>query len=179
MAEESFYMDTNVFISEFRKEDVFHPEAKIISKKLLSGELRALTSILTIIEVSSVASRMFQVESEQKQVLMIKLVQRLLSLNIEFVHLSGDLPLSLAGSSKVIMVPSLFNEAALISLLSPLRTFDLMHIAAAKNARQKNPDIRALVTGDSEIVRRKLELTRIIGMPILSPKEYVQALGLY
>jgi predicted nucleic acid-binding protein len=171
-------MDTNVFISEFKREDVFHPEAKTIAKRLLSEELLALTSVLTIVEVSSVASRMFQVESEERQVLMIKLVQRLLSLNIEFVHLSGDLPLSIVGSTRVIMLPSLFNEAVLISLLAPLRTFDLMHIAAAKNAKQKNQALRAFVTGDGELIRRKLELSRIIGMPVLSPREYVQALGL-
>jgi len=53
-----------------------------------------------------------------------------------------------------------------------------MHIAAAKHAKQADGNLGALVTGDTDFLRKKQELSKIIGMPVLSPVEYIAALGL-
>jgi predicted nucleic acid-binding protein len=161
--------------------------------------VQAHTSVLTLVEVASVASRLYQVQLESKKnrksttmqtldeqllqkeddrrkVFVIKTLQRLASLNLIFVQISGETSFFVPGIET--SLPAIFDEAILISLLAPLRTFDLMHIAAARHAKQSDNRLGALVTGDTEFIRKKQELSKIIGMPILSPREYVQALGL-
>jgi len=41
-----------------------------------------------------------------------------------------------------------------------------------------NNNLGAFVTGDNEFLSNKKELSGIMGMPILSPEEYVDVLGL-
>jgi hypothetical protein len=41
-----------------------------------------------------------------------------------------------------------------------------------------NPELKAFMTGDGELLARKEELSRIIRIPILSPSEYTKGLGL-
>ncbi len=176
-------MDTNVFISELKQDALYHAEASAIIRKITDGDLVAETSVLTLLETASVASRLYNArmageegmsESERK-IFIIKAIGKLASLKPRFVHLAGDSPPFLR--SVRTDLPQIFSEAILMSLLIPLRTFDLIHLAAARYAKQTNQELGAFVTGDNGLLSKKEELTRIIGMPILSPKEYVQALG--
>lgn len=177
-----------------RKKDPFHSEAKTIAKNLETKEIQAHTSVLTLVEVASVASRLYQIDSREvpvgkeqeerakeeiakrRTVFVIKTIQKLASLNVNFVQISGDVRFFVPEVET--SVPAIFDEAFLVSFLIPLRTFDLMHVAAAKHAKQADGRLGALVTGDADFIRKKQELSKIIGMPILSPKEYVLAMGL-
>ena len=53
-----------------------------------------------------------------------------------------------------------------------------MHLAAVNHAKHMNSELGAFVTGDTEFLLRKQQLSKLIGTPLLSPKEYVDALGL-
>ena len=179
-----------------RKEDPYHSQARTIARNLESKEIQAYTSVLTLVEVASVASRLYQLSSrkvlgrtllheeeiteehnvKERTIFIIKTIQKLASLGIKFVQISGDARFLVPEVE--IGVPALFDEAVLISFLCPLRTFDLMHIAAAKHAKQADGNLGALVTGDTDFLRKKQELSKIIGMPVLSPVEYIAALGL-
>ncbi|MBI3116396.1 MAG: hypothetical protein HYZ12_03560 [Thaumarchaeota archaeon] len=56
---------------------------------------------------------------------------------------------------------------------------DLFHLAAAKYlSMMTDSDLGAFVTGDSDFLNKKKELSKLIGVPILSPKEYVEGLGI-
>ncbi len=178
-------MDTNVFISHLKQDDRFHSEAKLISRNMATDEIRAETSVLTLVETASVASRRYNSSKkyrekksldDERKIFVIKALRRLASFKITFINIAGESP-SLIRSVKA-NLPELFNEAILLSLLTSLRTFDLMHLAAARYAKQMNPELGAFVTGDGEFLTRKGELSGLIGLPILSPKEYVEALGL-
>jgi hypothetical protein len=110
----------------------------------------------------------------------IKTIRRLAVMRIRFIHLVGDIPLRL-GNVKVDMPTLLADSIFLSFLLTALRALDLMHIAAAaRHAKQKidSEKLGAFITGDAELLARKDEISKIIGLPVLSPKEYVHALGL-
>lgn len=177
-----FYMDTNVFISRLKTDDSYHSEAKTIAKNLEKVEIQAETSVLTLLETASVASRLYQANKGERgkqkelKIFIIKALSRLAGLKTRFIHISGDDPIALRNLQAT--VPSIFNEALLLTLQTTLRTLDLIHIAAAKYAKQINPELGAFVTGDEEMLSKKEELSKILDMPILSPKEYVEALGL-
>jgi predicted nucleic acid-binding protein len=178
-----FYLDTNVFISRCKPDDAYHSEAKIIASSLQKGEISAYTSVLTLLETASVAGRLYAHRMkdkgpEEKKMFIIKTIRRLAVLRIRFIHLVGDIPLRL-GNVKVDM-PTLLADSIFLSFLTALRTLDLMHIAAARHAKQIDSEkLGAFITGDAELLARKDEISKIIGMPVLSPKEYVDALGLH
>jgi predicted nucleic acid-binding protein len=177
-----FYLDTNVFISRWKPDDPYYSEAKIIASTLEKGEISAYTSVLTLLETASVAGRLYAHRMkdkgpEEKKMFIIKTIRRLAALRIRFIHLVGDIPLRL-GNVKVDM-PTLLADSFFLSFLTVLRTLDLMHIAAARHAKQIDSEkLGAFITGDAELLARKDEISKIIGMPVLSPKEYVHALGL-
>ena len=175
-------MDTNVFISRWKPDDPYHSEAKIIASSLQKGELSAHTSVLTLLETASVAGRLYSHRKkskgpEQRKMFVIKTLRGLAALRVSFIQLSGDIPIPL-GNAKVNM-PALLADSIFLSLLTGLRTLDLMHIAAARHAKQiDSKELAAFVTGDAELLAGKDEISKIIEMPVLSPNEYVQALGL-
>ncbi len=178
-----FYLDTNVFISQLKPDDPYHPEALIIARKLQKGEIHAETSVLTILEAASVTGRMYhhamgnRENVDERKVFVVKTLEVLAGLGIKFVHMEGDILFAL-GTLKVRM-PNLFNDSILLSIQTTLRTLDLMHVAAARYAKQNNRELGAFVTGDDGLLLLKEQLSVIAGgMPFLSPREYVQGLGL-
>jgi predicted nucleic acid-binding protein len=175
-------MDTNVFISQIKPDDPYHPEAKAIGKSLKEEEIQANTSVLTILETASVASRLYEAKRGEKgslkerNIFIIKALRRLAGLKTNFIHIAGDTPIAVRNIQA--NMPSIFNEAILLSLQTTLRTLDLIHLTAARHAKQMNSELGAFVTGDSEFLSKKEQLSKTLGMPILSPKEYVEGLGL-
>lgn len=173
-------MDTNVFISHLKADDPYHNEAGVVANKLRKNEIQAETSILTLLEVASVASRLYYAkqskENQERKTFVVKTIKMLAGLGIKFVHMAGDTPLAL-GNIKT-DVPNTFHESILLSIQTTLRTLDLMHVAVARHAKQKNRELGAFVTGDAELLLMKDQLSKITGMPFLSPREYVRGLGL-
>jgi len=177
-----FYMDTNVFISRIKPDDPYHSEAKVITKSLENDEVHAETSVLSLLEMASVTSRLYKARrirggaDRERMAFIIETLKRFAALGIRFIHVSGDSPIAVRNIHAT--MPSIFNEAIILSLQTTLRTFDLIHLAAAKYAKQTNHELGAFVTGDREFLSRKDELSKIMEMPILSPKEYMEGLGL-
>ncbi len=182
MSMKQFYMDTNVFISRLKTDDPYYLEAKAMIRSLEEDELQAETSVLTLLEIASASSRLYEAKKgtkdgdKERKVFIIRILRRLAGLGIKFINIAGDMPLSIRGINA--SLPSVFNEAILVSLQSTLRTLDLIHLAAAKHAKRKNTELGAFVTGDKEFLSKKREISEVIGMPVLSPTEYVEVLGL-
>jgi len=177
-----FYMDTNVFISRLKPDDPYHSAARVIVKSLEEDEIQAETSVLTLLEVASVSGRLYEAKrgaeegERERKVFIVRILRRLAGLRAKFVNISGDTQISVKGIRA--NLPSVFNEAILLSLKSTLRTLDLVHLAAARHAKRMNNELGAFVTGDKEFLSGKKELSEIIGMPLLSPREYVEGLGI-
>ena len=181
MSMKQFYMDTNVYISGLKPDDPFHSDSKAIVKALERNEIRAETSVLTLLEVASVSGRVYAAKKgkksqKERKVFIVRSLRRLAGLKTKFINISGDTHLSIRGIEA--SLPSVFNEAILLSLKSTLKTLDLIHLAAAKHAKQVNTDLSAFVTGDKDFLSNKKELYEIMKMPVFSPKEYVDGLGI-
>jgi len=97
-------------------------------------------------------------------------------LRTKFINIEGDTPVSIRSINT--SLPSVINEAILLSLQTTLKTLDLIQLAAARHGKRMNNELGAFVTGDKAFLSKKKELSEIIGMPVLSPKEYVEVLGL-
>jgi len=177
-----FYMDTNVFISGLKPDDPYHSEARAIVKGMEEDTIQAETSVLTLLEVASVSGRLYEAkkgggsDGRKRKIFVVRILRRLAGLMTKFINVAGDTPISIRSIRATL--PSVFNEAILLGLESGLRTLDMIHLAAARHAQRMNGNLGAFVTGDKEFLSRKKELSNIIGIPILSPKEYVAALGI-
>jgi predicted nucleic acid-binding protein len=171
-----------VFISQLKQDDPYHAEALIVARRLQKGEIHAETSVLTMLEAASVAGRMYhhtmgnKANADERRTFVVKTLKILARLGVKFVHIAGDSTLALGGGQ--VHAPSIINESLLLSVQTTLRTLDLMHIAAARHAKQNNPEIGAFVTGDDGILSLKEQLFVVAGMPFISPRDYVQSLGL-
>jgi len=170
-------MDTNVFISGLKPGDPFHTDSRLLMTGMRNGEIRAETSALTVLEVASVSGRLYHSNrrpagsEKERKVFVLRALKRLGELKIKFVNVAGDGPAPVKGIQATL--PSVFNEGLLLTLRSTLRTLDLIHVAAAKHARLLNADLGAFVTGDREFLSNTDDLAAIVGMPIMSPREYL------
>lgn len=180
---DQFYMDTNVFISGLKPDDPFHAESTTIAKGLKRGEMRAETSVLALLEVAAVSGRLYDSKKRRganndrhRKVFILKALRTLAGLRVRFVNMAGDAPLWVRGIQADL--PSVFNDAILLSLETSLRSLDLIHLAAARHAKRVNDELGAFITGDREFLRDKAALSAMVGMPILSPREYVEGAGL-
>lgn len=175
------YLDTNVFIASYKPDDVYYEESSAIIKALDGGEIKGQTSTLTILETAAVASRTIQIRKGDdgkgiKRRAVSKAILNLSRLSLNFIHMPGD---SLAAiDSNNIEMPAIFQQALLLTSSVGLRSFDLLHLASAKYSSLIDSDLGAFVTGDSDFLLRKKEISQIIGIPVLSPKEYAEGLGI-
>lgn len=159
-------MDTNVFISNLKPDDPYHVEVGIITNKLRRNELRAETSVLTL-EISSVTSRLYArmhgtQNAMERKAFVIKTLRMFTNLGVNLVHVAGDLPVAL-GSIKTDM-PGIFGKSMFLGIQIPLRTLDLIHVAAARSAKQNNSELGAFVTGDADLLLLKNELSGLTGL---------------
>jgi hypothetical protein len=116
-------------------------------------------------------------ERRGKKVLIVRALRELASL-VTFVNIPGDYRLAFAEGRRVVM-PSIVGESIVQSFQSSLRSLDLVHVAAAKYARQVNSELAAFVTADNELLSSKRrEILEITGIPAISPKDYVKSTGL-
>lgn len=175
------YFDTNVFVASYKLDDVYHGEASLILSALERGEIRGETSTLTILETAAVAGGIVAIhktdnEAEIRSSAVARAILGLSKLGLSFVHIPGDSSAPIDG--RKVEMPAVFHQALLLGPLAGLKSFDLVHLAAAKYSRLAGSELGAFVTGDSDFLRKKKDLSRIVCVPILSPKEYVEGLGL-
>jgi len=105
-----------------------------------------------------------------------KAILSLAKLGLTFVHIKGDSSATVGG--RRVEMPAIFHQALLLAPAAGLRTFDLVHLAAAKYSRLQGNELGSFVTGDRDFLRNRKELSRIIGFPILTPIEYLECFRL-
>jgi predicted nucleic acid-binding protein len=174
-------MDTNVFIARFKSDDPYHREASSIVRSLERGEITAETSVFTLLEVALVSGRLCRnrrgsTAPDKKKAFVIKMIRQLARLRPNFINIAGDKQASIKEVQA--NLPSVFDEGILLSLDCDLKTLDLIHLAAARYSKRMNNKLVAFVTGDEGFLSDKGRLSGVIGMPILSPKEYVDGFGI-
>lgn len=177
----SAYLDTNVFVASYKEDDLYHKEAVTIIKALERKQIKGQTSVLTILEMAAVASRNVKIytgddEREVRSIAISKAILSLSKLGLTFIHNPGDAATVMDGIT--VDMPMILNQALLLAYSVGLRSFDLVHLAAAKHSKQTGRELSAFVTGDSDFLAKKSVISQILETPVLSPPEYVSGIGL-
>ena len=164
-----FYLDTNVFISKYKLDDPHHKSAESIIAALEEKTVEAYTSVLTILEVAATASRAYDGGSNsacgadpkmRRGVFISALLKRLVGLRIHFLHLKGDIPMRTVGD---IVLPSLFKDALTLSFKVGLKSFDLVHLSAAKYAKETlEVQLTNFVTSDKDFLTKRRALNELL-----------------
>lgn len=137
--------------------------------------------MLTVLEIAAVASRNIRIykgdnEREIRSAAISKAILNLSKLGLGFIHNRGDISTTI--NEMTVEMPMILNQALLLSYSVGLRTFDLVHLAAAKYANQTGSKLSAFVTGDSDFLNKKSVISQVLEMQVLSPAEYVRGIGL-
>jgi hypothetical protein len=74
-------------------------------------------------------------------------------------------------------MPAVFGNALGLSTVG-LKTLDLIHLSAAKYCKETVSELAGFLTGDNDFLLQKKTLSERIGIPFLSPKEFVQIYAL-
>ena len=176
----NYYFDTNVLLSQYKSTDPFHRASLVIVRGLKGGDLVGFTSPLAVIEACCFIGRNFpprkgQSREEARTIAVAKFIRGLSTLRLVFTYPTGDYQLPLDGGR--VLMPAIFHQALILSFLG-LRTLDVLHLASARYAGRTRADIQGFVTGDADFIERKRIVSKVIGMPVLSPKELIDAVGM-
>jgi predicted nucleic acid-binding protein len=178
-----YYIDTNVLLSQFKRTDPFFRESKIIVEGLKKKSVNGCTSSLTILEIVSFTSRNFsfkkgETSEESRNIAIAKILSEIIAYRLRFTSPQGDYILNLDhGDEEEISMPSIFGGALSLAATG-LKTLDLIHLGAAKYTKEVVPDLAGFVTGDNDFLSQGDSLSSKIGIPILSPGEFVKVLKL-
>ena len=175
----TYYVDTNVLLSQYKPTDVFHRQSVIIVAALKRGEVIGYTSPLTILEMVSFVSRNFPLKKgetpeEARNIAISKILKEISSFRLHFSSPSGDYSLKL-DSDRDVLMPAVLGNALGLSTVG-LKTLDLIHLGAAKYCKETVAQLAGFVTGDSDFLEKKI-LSVKIGVPFLSPEELVRILS--
>ena len=174
-----YYIDTNVLLSQYKRADPFFRESNLIAEGLKKNTVAGFTSPLTILEMISFVSRNFpskkgETVEESRNIAIAKILKEISSYHLRFSNPSGDYSLKL-DSNREITMPAIFENALSVSTTG-LKTLDLIHLGAAKYSKEVVTELAGFVTGDNDFLRQKRNLSSRIGIPIISPEEFVQIL---
>ncbi len=176
----SLYLDTNVLLAVYAPGDKGHKSSAKIVRAVEEGQVKALTSTLTLVEIASAvkrSSRKFAKSHGSDPELPGSFVRRTLNTkNLEYISLGTEIPL---GQDSQARVPAVYAIALKAVKTLPLRTLDLLHIASAYSAiRLHGKQLDYFTTLDGEILDARREIKTLLGCPTVSPDELATLEGL-
>jgi len=163
------YLDTNILLAVYAPMDKGHKNSAKIVGAVEAGQVNALTSTLTLIEIASAvkrASRKFaRATSSDQEMIPGSFVRKTLRLkNLEYVGLR---------------IPAVYAVALKAVRTLPLRTLDLLHVASAYAAvRLLGKQLDYFTTLDEEILDAGREIKTLLGCPSVTPDEIIKLEGL-
>jgi len=96
------YLDTNVILARYASNEPQHEAAKNIIKRIEEGEMNAMTSVLTLLEVASVTARAYERfvdvgEDMKRGDITVAFLRRVVGLvNLNFIPMGGEINLKIA-----------------------------------------------------------------------------------
>jgi predicted nucleic acid-binding protein len=170
------YLDTNIILARYSPDELYYGEAKELLKKIENGELSAVTSILTLVEVVCTTSRAYEKFNHKSKELGREAVagaflKRVLSIKkLEFIPIGGEV--SVKAGERQVELPALFALALEIGSKTGVKTLDTLHLASAAVAgRIYGQKIDYFVTLDEDILKRQESISRLIDSQVVSLAE--------
>jgi predicted nucleic acid-binding protein len=169
-----------VFLAVYAPEDKGHKSSSKLLAAIEEGQVKALTSTLTLIEIASTAkrsSRKVGPPHVSDQELPGSFVRRVLKTqNLEFISVGSEIPL---GHESQPRVPAVYAIALKAVRTLPLRTLDLLHVASAYAAiRLHGKELDYFTTLDRGILEARKEIKTFLGCPAITPDEAVTLEGI-
>lgn len=170
------YLDTNIILTRYSPDELYHEEAKRLLNEIESGRLSAVTSVLTLVEVACTTSRAYERYAHKKKDLGREAIagaflKKVLKLNkLRFIPIGGDVTVDADISS--VEIPALFALALEIGSKTGVKTLDTLHLAsAAIAARIYGEKIDNFVTLDEDILSRRMIIDPLIESRVVSLSE--------
>ncbi len=168
------YLDTNVILARYVPDEPQHDESKSLMNKIEAGQLEAVTSVLTLVEVVCTTSRAYQKFDDEARALEREEVagaflRRLLNIKkLDFIPMSGEL--SVAAEERQVKLPALYALAIEIGSKTGVKTLDALHLASASIASRICGDkVDYFVTLDEDILKKQQEIRNLIDSKVVSP----------
>ena len=172
------YLDTNILLARYAPDDPQHDEAKELLKRIEAGELSAVTSVLTLVEVVCATSRAYdkfddKEESLEREEVAGAFLRRVANMgNLGFVPLGGEVSVDVM--ERKVKLPAVFALAFEIGAKSGVKTLDALHLASASVAsRIYGQKIDCFVTLDEDILKRREDVSGLIESKVVSPAEQI------
>lgn len=173
------YIDTSIIIAKYKQQDEYHEFAN----QILNSDINTkIISHISLVELSSVLSRNKE-NIKFADVKGIELLSGKEKILFFLKYIISDSGLKLQNFTGMNEITSIipqeqifmdYHQAISISMRSNLRTLDNLHLATAQNIVSfKGIDLEYFLTGDHEILDNE-ELSDIIGIQIIHPKEYIK-----
>ena len=176
----TYYLDTNIFLARYAPSEKEHEDCKKLLDSTEEGQLKAVTSTLTLVEIASAVKRSQSRFTETTTVAKTAgaFVRRALTVrNLSYIPLGGEM--SLGSQTVKVRVPLLFSAALKGVQTLPLRTLDLLHLASAYvTVRLFGEDLNFFATLDEGILNFRREVKEFLGCPAVTPNELVRLEGL-
>ena len=168
------YLDTNVILARYAPDEPQHDEAKSLMNKIEAGNIAAITSVLTLVEVVCTTSRAYQRFNDEvgalgREEVAGAFLRRILNIKkLQFIPLGGEL--SVTVEERQVKLPALYALALEIGSKTGVKTLDTLHLASASIAsRIYGNKVDYFVTLDEDILKRYEEIRTLIESNVVSP----------
>jgi predicted nucleic acid-binding protein len=170
------YLDTNILLARYAPDEPQHNETKNLLNRIERGELSAVTSVLTLVEVVCATSRAYEKFDDEEESLgrgevAGAFLRRVANIrNLGFIPMGGEV--SVAAMDRRVKLPAVFALALEIGAKTGVKTLDTLHLASASIAsRIYGQKIGCFVTLDEDILKRREDISGLIESRVVSPAE--------
>jgi len=164
----SYYVDTSVIIARYKPNDeLYRYSSRIFELKNVSFYI----SPITLLELFSVLSRIkdsLTVPFKEKPLIASLVTFIVKDCRLKVASKAYTIKKRIAGSE--LRTPIEYYLAMKYAESLRLRTLDMLHVVYAWLFKRLY-DVRGLVTGDEEIIRRSEAINECFGIEILHPRE--------
>lgn len=169
------YLDTNIILARYAPDEAQHDEAKDLLNRIEDGELAAVTSILTLVEVVSTTSRAYDrftdhAGMKREEVAGAFLRRAIKIRNLDLIPMGGEVSIDV--EEKLVKLPALLAVAIDIGSKTGVKTLDNIHLAASSIAsRIYGHKIDYFITLDEDILKHHEEIMNLMGTKVVTPAE--------
>jgi predicted nucleic acid-binding protein len=170
------YLDTNIILARYATDEPYHEEAKKLLNEIEDGQLSAVTSVLTLVEVACTTSRAYERYHHKeknlgREAIAGAFLKKVLKIKkLKFIPIGGEV--SVDASISHVEIPALFALALEIGSKTGVKTLDTLHLAsAAVAARIYGEKIDRFVTLDEDILKRQEIIGQLIESRVVSLSE--------
>jgi len=167
------YLDTNILLARYSPREPGYTDSKKILDAVERGDAEAVTSIITLVEVTSSVSRSYnrlrKDPALKREEVAGAFLKRIVSIkNLSFIPLGGEISLNI--EERTIEIPALLAVALELAPKTGVKTLDNLHIASAVVAtRIYGQKMDYFVTLDEDLLRHGEEIASELGATVAPP----------